>query len=88
MYSENTIRKKAKDAGYYVTKGFQHYLGNKNYPVWTYANGERVIGYNVEDLSLGCLVWGCYNNVIDHLWSLEDVDIFLREEYTRYGLEY
>ena len=85
MYNEKTIRKKAAEAGYRVSKGFSHYHSGG---ISTWGDGTRDTGYNVEDLSTGFLVWGCYDNIRDHIWSLEDVDAFLREEYQRYDLAY
>lgn len=82
-YSESTIRRKAKQLGYSIHKGFMHYLGSKNYPVW-----RREAGYNVTDDMTGQWVWGCYNELFDHLWSLDDVESFLEEVSMAYGLTF
>ena len=83
MYTEKTLRNKAYKAGYRINKGFQHQL-TRSYPV---APG-RWVGYNVEDLTTGRMVWDCYDEVRDHLWSLEDVEEFLREVYEEAGLPF
>ena len=87
-YSERTIYKKALNAGYKVEKGFQHY--HYNNAIYTNWNGERFSGYNVWDLSKNCLEWesGCYDNNYDHLCTLEDVEIFVKAQYEKAGLEY
>ena len=85
-YSLKTIRKKALYAGYRVEKGFQHYLYNSS--VRTNWNGERFTGFNVWDLSTGMLIWGCYDNNYDHLWTLEDVEKFIKSVYKKAELEY
>ncbi len=81
-YSEGTIYKKARDVGYLVNKGKAHYM-SREYPV--YSND---VGYNVIDSQTGFTVWGCYNEVFDHLWSLEDVENFLKEQYDSLGMKY
>lgn len=88
MYSLRTIKKRAEKIGYEVSKGLSHYMFS-DCPIFTFADtGERCTGYDVKDLTTGFYVWGCYNNIRDHLWSLEDVDNFLQKEYKRLGLEY
>lgn len=82
MLSEKTIYKKARAIGYSVNKGKVHFL-SKEYPVFC-----DDVGYNVRDDSLGCFVWGCYNEVLDHLWDLEDVENFLKSEYDMLGLKF
>ena len=81
-YSEGTIYKKARNIGYSVKKGKVHFM-HSDYPVYS-----DEIGYNVIDDQLNCMVWGCYNEVFDHLWSLEDVENFLRDEYRYLGLQF
>lgn len=85
-YSLATIRKKAINAGYRVDKGFQHYHYNGS--VRTNWNGERFTGFNVWDLSTNTLVWDCYDSNYDHLWTLEDVEDFIKSEYIKSDLEY
>lgn len=82
MFSEQTIYKKARAIGYHVHKGKVHYLSN-NYPVYS-----DEVGYNVVDDSTGLTVWGCFNNVFDHQWTLEDVEDFLKKEYDCLGLSF
>lgn len=85
-YSEKTIRYKALAAGYSISKGFQHYMYNGS--ICTDCYGNRCVGYNVLDLSCGFSVWGCYDNNYDHLWTLEEVESFIRSVYEESGLEY
>lgn len=85
-YSYETIRKKAREAGFKVNKGFQHYW--RNGAVIRDYNGAAYTGYIVENLSTGMLVWGCYDEHYDHLWTLEDVEEFIKAEYEKAELEY
>lgn len=85
-YSLKTIKNKARAAGYRVSKGFQHYLCSG--AVCRDCNGEPYTGYIVEDLSTGFLVWGCYDSNYDHLWTLEDVEEFIKGEYEKAEIEY
>lgn len=55
-YSLRTIRNKAYEAGYKVSKGF--------------------------------LVWDCYDSNYDHLWTLEDVEEFIKSEYDKAKIAY
>ena len=88
-----------KDEGYfiYLKKGyvndvtgsrnsFQHYLYNGT--VARDCNGVAYTGYIVEDLSTGFLVWGCYDAKYDHLWTLEDVEEFIKGEYEKAKIAY
>ena len=82
IYSESTIYKKAKRIGYSIQKGKVHYM-HTSYPVFS-----DYVGYNVIDNHINCMVWGCYNEVFDHLWSLDDVENFLRDKYRNLGLQF
>ena len=64
MLDEKTLRKRAKEAGYKIHKGFQHYTVGGG--IWTYADGERETGYLVTDLATDTCVWGSYNDIVDH----------------------
>ncbi len=88
-----------KDEGYfiYLKKGyvndvtgsrnsFQHYLYNGT--VARDCNGVAYTGYIVEDLSTAFLVWGCYDAKYDHLWTLEDVEEFIKDEYEKAKIAY
>ena len=79
---ERKIYKKARAIGYSVHKGKVHFMSN-NYPVYS-----DEVGYNVVDNSTGFTVWGCYNNLFDHLWDLDDVEDFLKSEYDNLGLTF
>ena len=84
LYSEKTLRKKAAAAGYRIEKGFQHYHNGGVYRL----RGERITGYNVVDDLTGLLVYDCFNQEIDHLWSLSDVQEFLQTVYDDNGLTF
>lgn len=84
-YSLGTIRRKAYKVGYRVSKGFQRYYSGG---ICRDCNGVPYTGYNVEDLSTGILVWDCYNPNYDHLWTLEDVEEFIKGEYEKAGIDY
>lgn len=81
------LRKKAAKVGYGINKGFQHWL-SEGYPIFRDCYGDRSIGYNVIDWSTGFNVWGSYNNMMDHLWNLDDVEEFIKGEYERLGLSF
>lgn len=84
-YSLETIRKKAYKIGYRVNKGFRRY---HNGGLWRDWNGVPRTGYNVVDLSQNILVWDCYDSNYDHLWTLEDVEEFIKGEYEKAEIEY
>jgi hypothetical protein len=84
-YSERTIRRKALEAGFKVEKGFQHY---NNGAVVRDCNGEAYTGYMVFDYSKNTYVWDSYNQYYDHVWTLEDVENFIKAEYEKAELEY
>ena len=77
MYSESTIRRKAYKIGYHVEKGFQH-LGKS---VFRDCDGDCYCGYMVKHMDTGLYMSGCFNENFDHLWTLNDVIVFLREKY-------
>lgn len=85
-YSLKTIKKKAYEAGYKVSKGFQHYMCGG--AVVRDCNGAAYTGYIVEDMTTGLLVWGCYDQYYDHLWTIEDVEEFIKGEYKKAEIEY
>ncbi len=81
-YSESTLRKRAYKIGYQVQKGFMHFGKSVFYD----QNGERSSGYMVKELQYGFYVWGGYDSNFDFLWSIEDVEDFLKEQYESLGL--
>ncbi len=82
MYSERTLRKKADKIGYRVLKGFQHFGRD----VYHTESGQRFTGYMVQDLYKGNYEWGSYDRNFDFLWTIEDVEEFLKERYEALGL--
>lgn len=82
---ERKARKKGLEAGYKVSKGFQHYHNGGIVSNW---NGERFTGYDVLDLVTNLSVWGCYDANCDHLWTIDDVEKFLKSVYKKNGLKY
>ena len=85
LYKEKKARKKAYEAGYKVSKGFQHY---NNGAVCRDCNGEAYTGYMVLDLTTNTYVWDCYNEHFDNLWTLEDVEDFIKGKYEEAGIKY
>lgn len=77
MSNERHLRKVAKENGYILHKGFVHYLCG-GYPVFRDSNGNRKVGYTLIDTETNTYVWGSYNNCFDHLWSLQDVENYLK----------
>ena len=82
MYSEKTLRKRAYKIGYQVIRGIYHFRGAY------YTYGEKITGYMVKDCRSGLLEWGCYDTCFDFIWSLEDVEDFLKEQYEAMGLKW
>lgn len=83
---ERKARRKAYELGYKVKKGFKHWMYNG--AVFRNMNGEALTGYMVEDLSTGYYVWDSYDNNLDHQWTLENVEDFLKDICEKNGLKY
>ena len=83
-YCEKTLRNRAHKIGYQISKGFQHFGENVFYDYFD----KRHIGYMVKDMSTGCYVWGCYNSNLDYLWTLQDVENYLKKQYEAIGLKW
>ena len=83
MLSERTLRNRAHEIGYHISKGFTHCFGEVMYD----DHGARITGYMVMDTHMGFYVRG-YDSIYDHTWNLQDVEDFLREEYESLGLEW
>ena len=81
-YAESTLRRKAREIGYEIQKGFVHQL-TSDYPV-----ADREVGYNILDITAGSLVPECHNTVYDHLLTLEGVGEFLETIYLDNGLDW
>ena len=82
IYSEKTLRKRAKAIGYSIHKGLQHEMCVKGCPV---AYG-RTVGYMVMDDSTGYYIWGSYDNVYDYRLDLVTIHECLNREYKKLGL--
>ncbi len=80
--SERTLRRRAKAINYSIHKGLQHW-GNS---VLRDREGKGRIGYMVMNLETGFYVWGCYDSNLDFLWTLADVENFLKEKYQELGI--
>lgn len=88
MYSEKTLRRKSRNAGFRLHKGFRHCFTMKGCPVYRYPDGTSEVGYILIDEVNNNLVWGCYDSHIDHLWQLDDVEDYLREFYQAHDLKF
>ena len=84
MYALPTLRRKAHKIGYHIDKGFIHFQGN----VYHNQDGERFTGYMVLNLQNGFYEWDGFDSNFDHLWSLEDVELFLKGKYDSLGLSW
>lgn len=84
MLTESALRKKAHKIGYHVLKGFQHFRGYVFYD----CNDERTTGYMVQNLYTGLMEWDGYDENFDFLWTLQDVEDFLKEQYKALGLQW
>lgn len=83
-YSEKTLRRKAKNIGYRIEKGLQHITCAEGCPV----HWSRTVGYMVMDETTGIYVWGSYDNVFDHQLDLDTIEICLKREYDKLGLDF
>lgn len=83
-YVLSTLRNKAYNINYKVEKGFVHYRDVVDYD----CHGKRHSGYDVLDLETGFYVPGCYDEHFDHLWDLDDVANFLKDQYAKRGLDW
>ncbi len=86
MYNISTLREKAKEAGYSIEKGFQHYTVSGG--IVTNMLGERFTGYMVKDLATNEYEWGSYDEYYTHLWQLKDVEEFLKNIYEKYDMKW
>lgn len=87
IYCEKTLRYKAKRIGYALERGYRHYVGF-NGEIVKDSHGKPIEGYDVFDLQTGLYVYPSYNDVFDHLFTLEDVESFLRNEYKTQGIAF
>ena len=72
--TEQALRKKARDLGYTLEKGFVRYMSGG---IFRDCNGERMTGYMLKDNYTGFYEWGSYNEVFTNQWDLQDVENFL-----------
>ncbi len=83
-YSLSTIRQKAYKINFQVEKGFIHYRDVVDHDY----SGNRHTGFMVKDLETGFYVKGCYDENFDHLWEIDDVVSFLKEQYEILGIDW
>lgn len=86
MYSEQTLRRKAKEINLYVHKGYRHYIHTGTVIKDDY--GKPFVGYGITDLRIGFDVCGSNDNNFDHLLTLEEVEQCLRDRYEELGLSF
>lgn len=87
MKSISTLRRKAKAIDLRIEKGFVHCLAYDGI-VFRNMYGEREVGYSLIDLTTGYYVWPSYDNEFDHLFSLQDVEKNISDEYQERGLKF
>jgi len=86
FYTEDTLRNRAKKIGFQIEKGFQH---DENGDTVCREYQGRVSGYQVKNLEDGSYVWGSMiEGGADHLWTLDEVENFLRDAYEERGLKW
>ena len=74
MYSENTLRRKARNIGLVIKRGYCRF---------NLRNGgiaDYVTGYSIVDADTNCIIAGA-NTVYCNLLSLEDVEEYLAAAY-------
>lgn len=81
MYSERTLRRKAKEIGYRIIKGYTR-MNNS-----TGAIFDHDTGYSVIDMERNTFVGGT-NDTLYNLWKLEDVEEFLSDQYNARELKF
>lgn len=78
MLAFSTWKKKAREAGYSLQRGYQRYL----HKGWGYVkdpDGNRRIGYQVMDTKTGLLLSLSYTDLFDHALSEKEAIALLRE---------
>lgn len=86
-YSERTLRRRADAIGLCVEKGYQKYMNGN----WGYVRdeyGKKVVGYQLFDPEQGIYLWGGYNDVKDHCYSLVELEEVLMEKYETLGKQW
>ena len=86
-YSERTLRRRAEAIGLRVEKGYQHYMNVS----WGYVKDEymeKVVGYQLFDLEQRIYLWGGYNDVKTHCYSLAELEEVLMEKYEALGKQW
>ena len=64
VYKMSTLKKKAREAGYSLQYGRQHYL-HKGWGIVRDWTGEPIMGYQIYSYTDGVLVAG-YDDINDH----------------------
>lgn len=84
MLSLSAIRRRAKNIGFQVEKGFVRFQGE----VYYNADGKRETGYMVRELQTGSIVGGFDNMGVcwSYTWDLKDVVDFLKGVYAEPGM--
>ena len=83
--TEDTLRNRAKRIGVQIEKGFQHDEDGNTIKTAT----GRLTGFQVKNLEDGSYVWGSkIEGGADHLWTLDEVENFLRSIYEERGLKW
>ena len=86
MYTEKTLRKRAKEIGLRIEKGYEK--TNEEKPVVQVdVNGKKVVGYTLYD-SEGNYVADSANDEYLNCWKLSDVEMYLKDEYKAQGLNW
>lgn len=85
-YSEKTLRNRAKEIDYYVTKGYQKYI----FEVQGFVrdeNGDKVVGYDLirpNGYSLDAPYESEFRH--DHTLTLDELESYLQKLYEERGL--
>lgn len=84
MDSLSTIRRRAKNIGFQVEKGYVHFNGE----IYYNADGKRETGYMVRELITGSIMGGFDNMSVcwSYTWGLENVVNFLKGVYAEPGM--
>lgn len=86
-YSERTLRRRADAIGLCVEKGYQQYMVDS----WGFVKneyGEKVVGYQLFDPAKGVYVWGGYNDMKTHCYSLAELEEVLMKKYEALGKQW
>ena len=77
IYKMSTLKKKAREAGYSLQYGRQHYL-HKGWGIVRDLAGEPIMGYQIYSYSDGVFIAG-YDDIKDHTLTEDEAYSFIMD---------